>query len=115
MAKVEISAPDGFLKVHPNVTYVKPDDTVKWDIDVSDDFCVEIVFESQQGVVGPFTFASGRLSCARGQYQSMGRFNFETTPDQSQGIWKYDVFLYDVETGQQVDQVDPWIKFKDGN
>jgi hypothetical protein len=112
MAKVEISAPDGFLKVHPNVTKVKPGETVKWDIDVSDDLCVEIVFESQLGVVGPFAFSSGRLSCARGQYRSLGRFDFDTTLDQSVGIWKYDVFLYDVGTGQQIDDVDPWVKIE---
>jgi hypothetical protein len=112
MAKIEISAPDGYLKVHPNVTKVKPDETVKWDIDVSDDFCVEIVFQSQQGEAGPFEVAISALSCARGRYRSQGRFNFETIPDQSEGIWKYEVFLYDVETGQQVDHVDPWIKFQ---
>jgi hypothetical protein len=117
---VRITAPRGNLHVDTNLVYlnIKDGDTLVWEIDVEDDFCVEIVFCQHCGVMGPFVHADVPTNPARGWYKAHGRKDVDSNgldPHSANpgSIWKYDVVLYDRDTGQEIARQDPFIKVGD--
>jgi hypothetical protein len=110
---IVITAPGGFLNVDSNLVTLsaKNGDVVRWDVQVGDGLCVEILFERQHGTMGPFAHAGSDKNPGRGWYKVHGNGDIQTSaPDQSSGVWKYEVVLYDCESGQEIDRKDPYIK-----
>jgi hypothetical protein len=114
---IKITAPKGNLHVDTNLIYlsIKDGDTVTWEIDVEDGMCVEIVFCQHCGVMGPFTFGDVPTNPARGWYKAHGRKDvgsnaLDGNAAKPGSIWKYDVVLYDRDTGQEIARQDPYIK-----
>jgi hypothetical protein len=117
MAKktVTITAPGGFLSVDTNLVKLskKDSDVIKWDVKVDAEMCVEIVFHCQSGTVGPFAHVASAKNPARGWYKVHGSDDVESNAlDQTSGMWKYDVVLYECETGHEIDRKDPYVFIK---
>jgi len=116
MAKntIKITAPNGNLSVDKNLVKLSlaGKDTVTWDVAIDADLSVEILFHPQCCVLGPFKSKPSLANPARGWYKSVGAASVDSNEiDAAEGtIWKYDVVLYDAETGQEIDRKDPYIR-----
>ena len=117
--KVEITIEGGkVVKVKPHVCNVNSGagDTVKWEIkaDVANTYLVEIVVYAQHGTLGPFRRDNAKLTNpTRGWYHSAGgrhQTSYVDLPIPAPTMWKYDVVLYDCDSGQEIDRFDPWLK-----
>jgi hypothetical protein len=111
---IKISSQDGNLKVDKNLVKLSLSgkDTVTWDIAIDADQSVEILFYPECNLVGPFKSKPSLANPGRGWYKSVGASSVDSNDiDAAAGtIWKYDIVLYDAETGQEIDRKDPWVK-----
>jgi hypothetical protein len=117
MATIKITTESGNLRVEKNLVTLSigSKDTVTWDVDVEDGFCVEIVFCAHCGVMGPFQHREAPTNPARGRYKThltggVDSNDIDTRAAVPGSIWKYDVVLFDKDTGQEIFRKDPYVK-----
>lgn len=111
---IEIDAGGGELKVEHNVLEVRQGDTVKWNVvNLDKGRRVDIEFELQGGVCGPFDHdPADANNPARGWYGTDGKKpQIKSNALRHRGTWKYDVVLTDCSSGRELHRKDPWIKF----